>query len=203
LPGPASPLREVPPFAFAWPWEAVAVRDRARKRLTRIEAENERRGARLLVSHGQSGYGPVSQQKGTIEFLSLARLADSIRYRGYVRTNQLDGDIRVVPLIDKTDTIRYLLRWGQHRAAVLAALDFTAIPVVVNFMRPVRVDEVDYWPHVRDGLFTRDQALLLFDLIFNGRLSSRTTPPKWLAEAAGKEGGPEERWIPLPIKPRL
>jgi hypothetical protein len=182
LPGPSSLLHELPPFAFAWPWESIAVHDRARWRLAQIEAENERRGARLPISHGYPLYGPVSQEKGSIEFLSLARLVDSIRHSGYVRKDQLDGDIRAFPLIDKTCAIRYLLRWGQHRAAALAALGYEGIPVVINFTRPVRVDEVDFWPHVRDGLFTRDQALLLFDQVFAECPPLKATPPTWLAD---------------------
>jgi hypothetical protein len=182
LPGPPSALHEVAPYAFAWPWESISVLDRAQKRLARTEVENERRGARLPLSHGYSGYGPVSEQKGTIEFLALARLVESIQHSGYVRTDQFDGDIRAVPLIDKAFSVRYLLRSGQHRAAVLAALGFERIPVVINFTRPVRADEVDYWPHVRDRLFTRDQALFLFDGIFAGYLPSRAIPPAWCEE---------------------
>ena len=187
LPGPISRLHEVPPFAFVWPWESISVYDRTHTRSGRMKAENKKRGAPLPISHGYSTYGPVSQQKGTIEFLALARLADSVRRSGYVRKDQLDDDIRVVPLIDKIGEVRYLLRWGQHRAAVLAALGFERIPVVIGPMRLVRADEVDYWPHVRDELFTRDQALLLFDRIFTGSPAPNAIPPTWLAEASCRE----------------
>jgi hypothetical protein len=182
LPGPVSPLQQVPAFAFAWPWESISVQDREQKRLSRIEAENEGRGARLSVSHGYSGYGPVSPEKGRLEFLALARLADSIRHLGYMRNNDIYGDIRAVVLIDETHASRYLVRWGQHRAAVLAALGFDQIPVVIG--RPVRIDEVSYWPNVTGGLFTRDQAVLLFKQIFAGNPPSHAVPSTWLAQAA-------------------
>jgi hypothetical protein len=183
-PPPPTWLAEVPPFAFVWPWESEPVHARIPKRLARIENENEVRGARLPMSHGYSSYGPVSPEKGNIEFLATARLVDSIRQSGYVRRDELDGDIRAIPLIDKKCSVRYLIRWGQHRASVLAALDFEQLPVVINFRRPVRADEAEYWPHVKSGLFTHAQALNLFDQIFAGCPSSKAIPSGWLGDNA-------------------
>ena len=179
LPPPPSLLEEVPPFAFVWPWDSESVQARLQDRLVRIKKENEARGVRLSMSHGYNSYGPVSQHKGNIEFLALARLVDSIWQKGYVRNDEPDGDVRVIPLINEKLSVRYLVRWGHHRVSALAALGFERLPVAINFGFPVRVVEAEFWPHVKSGLFTHDQAIILFDKIFSGTPASKVVPPGW------------------------
>jgi hypothetical protein len=172
---PSRPLYEISPSAFMMPWDPRSAAKRARQAIS----ENQRRGgARLSLRHGLAIHGPVSKEKGTIEYSNLIELVRSIRDNGYVRTDHPDGDIRAYPLIGKTSEIRYLIKGGQHRAAVLAALGFEHIPVIV--LRTLRFDEVPYWPKVRGGLLGRGEAMEVFERLFDGHPPPKAVPPEWL-----------------------
>lgn len=69
-----------------------------------------------------------------------------------------------------------LLNGGQHRAASLSALGHETIPVRLTSPSSasiIRRDDVDFWPYVRTGLFSRETALEVFDRIFSGIPSSQ------------------------------
>ena len=56
---------------------------------------------------------------------------------------------------------------GNHRAAVCAALGLEKLPVLVT--RVIRLDELEYWPNVIKGHFSKDQAKQIFFDIFNAK----------------------------------
>jgi hypothetical protein len=181
----SSPLRKIPPLAFCWPWDPRPPEQLSQLNLRRTGLENRRRGgANLSASHGFAGHGPVSEQKGRIEFANLIRLARSIEHNGYVRSNLPDGDIRVFPLIKSRSEVKYFVKGGQHRSAVLAALGYVCMPVLV--LRPLRLDDVPYWPMVRAGLMAEDEAVALFERLFSGTPPARAIPPEWLSEASAR-----------------
>ena len=67
------------------------------------------------------------------------------------------------------------LRWkpgleGNHRIAAAAALGFKNIPVLVT--KIIRLDELEYWPNVIKGQFSKDQAFKIFNNIFDGKPSN-------------------------------
>jgi hypothetical protein len=171
---------EYPPFAFLLPWESVSLEEKSRNRPLSLRRENIERGADLGIAHGD-GVGPITLEKGTLEFQALARLADSIRKKGYIRDSGKDGDISGLPLIDSEGEARYLVRKGKHRIAVLTALGFERVSVRVGF-KTLTPAQASHWRHVRDGLFTREQALSLFERIFEGRPPKIAIPRQW-AEA--------------------
>lgn len=144
-----------------------------------IEFENRIHGARLGADHGTAVFGPVSPQKGALEFSRLAKIYNNISRNGYKRHAGPDGDIMARILTDGSDW-RFWILSGQHRASVLAALDYKTIPIrIINDTPIIRRQEVDCWPQVRSGLYTREQALAVFDRIFDGRLPETAMPPEW------------------------
>ena len=56
---------------------------------------------------------------------------------------------------------------GNHRTAVCAALGLKKIPVLIT--RVIRLDELEYWPNVIKGRFSKDQAKKIFFDIFNAK----------------------------------
>jgi hypothetical protein len=180
-----------PPFAYALPWSQVSLEERLRNRSVLLTRENIERGAGLGIAHGDS-VGPNALEKGTLEFQALARLADSIRKKGYVRDSGKDGDISGTPLIDSEGEARYLVRRGKHRIAVLTALGFERVPVRFG-LKALRPNEASHWPRVRDGLFTREQAVNLFERIFEGRPPKSAIPRQWLDRRG-------ETWAPRQTK---
>jgi hypothetical protein len=180
LPGiPHPTLLQHKPYAFVFPWEKTSLADKARASSIKKMRDNKQRGAEITAAHGGTMVGPVSNQKGELELEAIKRVTDSIRSRGYVRSDGPDGDILATPLIDARRGVRYLVWGGKHRIAALAALGFERVPLRINFIGAPRPEEVTHWPHVRDGLFTRDQALCWFNRIFEGRPPANAIPPGW------------------------
>ena len=67
---------------------------------------------------------------------------------------------------------------GQHRLAALTALGNSNCPIIVGVQHDrspfvVRRGDIDRWPLVRLGVFSRLQALAVFDRIFEGRQPRR------------------------------
>jgi len=58
---------------------------------------------------------------------------------------------------------------GNHRVSVVSALDFKSIPVLVT--KIIRLDEIEYWPNVKNGLFKKDEATKVFYSIFDAKPS--------------------------------
>ena len=105
-----------------------------------------------------------------VEFRRCIAVYESIRRVGYRRSRDVDGDIEGTVLVSNDESVLLVYR-GYHRMAALAALDYESAPVRVGGagrQSVVRRDEVDRWPKVRDGLFTRQQALCVFDRIVRG-----------------------------------
>ena len=118
-------------------------------------------------------------EKGAFEFDRLAQLVDSVREKGYRRTNLPSGDIIGKLLIRPGEGARYIVFGGRHRAAVLAALGYDRIPLRMRFSKFPTIDDVDEWPHVRSGLFTRDQAIDIYNRLWDGQPPTGAVPPEW------------------------
>ncbi len=64
------------------------------------------------------------------------------------------------------------IRWkpgadGNHRTEVAAAMNLKTIPVLVA--KIIRLEELEYWPNVKNGVFNKDQATKIFYSIFDAK----------------------------------
>jgi hypothetical protein len=115
-------------------------------------------------------YGPVPEEKLLFEADRLNRVLDSVRKVGYwlqqsdVPTFQL--------LVDDSDRDRIdyslLVISGNHRAAVLAFLGWDTIPMRVSPEQPreVRMSDLEYWPGVVDGGYSKEATVAYFRAFF-------------------------------------
>lgn len=121
----------------------------------------------LDASAGYGLQGPVVDAKGKLEYGRLIQLINSIRKYGYDRV--LAREDVTVTVIKRDDEYRFCIGHGQHRVAVLAALGYTEIPV--SLLDVIYLGEVEYWPRVYRGIWSKSQAITytnhLFD--FDGR----------------------------------
>ena len=172
------PFVEMPPLAARLPWSLTVSIDALRDLIGR---ENRGHGVDLDAEHGWYGFGPVSSQKGRLETTRLARVCDSIRAHGFRRRDNMDGDIRGTVLIGDRTWVCWIGS-GHHRIAALSALGYGHVPIRFmsgGFGPLVRRADVAAWPQVRNGLYTRDQALAVFDRVLKGRPPDETLPPGW------------------------
>lgn len=130
----------------------------------------------LDASHGNQGFGPVTEAKGTLEFRRLTEILTSIEARGYQPGNGHDGDIRGYFLRAEND-YRFIVRQGLHRAAALAALGYPSLRVRFYLPYPRAIFEHDLanWPQVKKGAIDPGTARAIFRRFFeeNGRARAR------------------------------
>lgn len=57
----------------------------------------------------------------------------------------------------------------MHRLAILLALEYNTIPIYIKINKNRIIKREDYknWHHFKSGLYTEEQALEIFDKIFN------------------------------------
>lgn len=168
--------RRLPPHARVLPWETTAPAKKQAALAATTEKDNRQRGERLGIEAGLGLAGPVDPRKGELEFNALKAVAESIKLRGYQRHDGQDGDITGTALISDGE-VRILVRSGKHRIAALDALGYKLVPIRIKFKRPARPEEVQHWPHVRDGMFKVDEALDIFRHVFDGIPFSKRAEP--------------------------
>lgn len=113
--------------------------------------------------HGLHWFGPVSYEKGEFEFKRLISVYKSIK-NGY---NRFLGDIGVRILRSGEDYIFTMGGGGLHRTAAIAGMGHKTFPAqfkVPNFLADTK--DVEYWPHVLSGLWSKKKALAHADYLF-------------------------------------
>jgi len=161
-------LHNYPAWACVLPWDFESIERWSEKNKQSINIENRRAGKNIDASHGWAWTGPVSDVKLNIEAKRLHKLLNSINKNGYKRNNNPDGDIKSIVLIDENDNWAWMATTGQHRLSVLSALGYKKIPLRVH--KIIDIKDVEIWPNVISGLYTKKEAKQLFNNIFYGRL---------------------------------
>jgi len=165
-----SDLIDLPASLFVYPWENDRMKNKKEFRQNFIKAETRKRGVELPLEHGDGLIGPVSSQRGQQEIDRLVEIIESIRSNRYLLNHQSGGNIEASVLVHG-DHYKYLIKDGIHRLSALSALGYEKAPVEV---KPTCIpgyiyrDEVEYWPNVKNGVFSKAQALTVFDTIFSG-----------------------------------
>lgn len=121
-------------------------------------------------TYGQAHFGPVTAGLGGLEFERYRNAAEYIAEFGFIPS--LGGYIGVEILADRSRWVAQV-QSGLHRVAIVSALGIDPVPVAIS-VRPMLVRREDClsWPGVRSGLFTPDEATMVFDRIMDGRAPS-------------------------------
>jgi hypothetical protein len=168
-------LRATPPMHDVMPWSA----QRSIGYMENREWLNDA-GYRALDAEGcppASSCGPKPDWYGEARFEHLIGLYQRIKVDGY-RDHARPAlpyfqQHAVGQLLLTGDQCRVVLLNGQHRAAILAALGYRRLPVIVHAQSHrgptvVRREEAHLWPLVRRHVFSVEQALAIFDAVFHG-----------------------------------
>lgn len=117
-----------------------------------------------LDNHGFKSHGPVHARIGELEFGRLRRTFTALSLHGYDRTN---GDVNVL-VIKRGCDYRFLnFGGGLHRTAAMKALGHNIVPAKPHRPWVIDVDEVNSWPQVRNGVWSRTAAIRYIDHLFN------------------------------------
>lgn len=164
--GHSSILCEYPAWALSMPWDKRTPYEWQLIREDFVLNENKEFQKNLTIEQGWHFWGPAADEKIEIETKRLDRLVSSLLKNGLARHDGHDGDIRAVVLKNDAGDWRWQVTGGEHRAAGLAAFGYKSIPIRV--IQIVNRQDVNIWPNVTAGFFTREEALAVFDQIFSG-----------------------------------
>jgi hypothetical protein len=170
----SSRLRAYPAMATVMPWGYSSPEQRmarfciegSHSRL--LSKEAHKHGLNPAENYGCQFFGPISTDHGELEFQRLTSVNNKIIKEGYAPSKH--GHIHGEFLIDGNNWV-WIAIGGKHRFSVLSALDVDTIPVAKLSRWAtlfVRRSEVEFWPNVRSGLFTVEEALSIFDRIMKG-----------------------------------
>lgn len=155
-------LKDYPSFIKHIPWLNLDCKERLRQISRILREENAALGhPELGVQDGYGLHGPVSPAKGRLEYQRLTDLFKSMEREGFRHTR----DAIAVQILKRGNEFRFWVAHGYHRTAVLKALGHEEVQAVPRMV--VDVNEVDHWPQVYRGNWTRKQALEYFDHCFD------------------------------------
>ncbi|MBS3804762.1 MAG: hypothetical protein KGY54_09470 [Oleiphilaceae bacterium] len=175
-------LLQTPPNHNILPWSPSGTVDYMKQ-----EKWKNRSDYRALVNAGCAparSCGPKPDWFGEARFQHLVSIFKSIKKTGYrpeVSTKiPYDQQHILGSCLIREGQVRFNILNGQHRASVLSALGHTTAPIIVNCHASrgpgtVRREEVAHWPLVRLGILSANEALAIFDRIFDAK------PPRELA----------------------
>lgn len=133
----------------------------------------------LSASHGNQAYGPASNKKISLEANRLISLLKSIKKHGYV-PELFDGHPRGYLLINdiqSPEVKHFLVTCGLHRVATLSYLGFSEIYITFegNTPREIKISDIENWPGVQSGTFSKELAYTIFFAYFRNQTSSLLT----------------------------
>jgi hypothetical protein len=165
--GAPSRFNDLPPYLFhLTPWLSYKPSEQDKEIQRTYRKDHAQYGHyNLTIENGCKHYGPVSQVKGQLEFDRLINVYHALEEEGYDRSH---GDLRIRPVKRGSEFI-FLNRGGYHRMAAMVALGYKKAPA--RFANPwiIDVDDVDYWPQVRRGVWHREEALQYVEHLFEFR----------------------------------
>jgi hypothetical protein len=113
---------------------------------------------------GSPYHGPTSARLAEVEARRLLAAATSLRRDGYDRRF---GDSLFYLVRRGREQVAVKFGGGYHRTAAMAAIGAPTIPAQLRPPLAVDVDDVDDWPQVRSGLWSRLAAIRYVDHLFD------------------------------------
>lgn len=162
-------LKTDSPLAAISPWSTSTPDEQFQAIQSAMAEENAASGlSGSLVVQGYNHFGSVARKKGKVEFARLVRVTESIRKNGLLVDSAGFDNLQCYLLLDRDD-YRFRISQGHHRIAALVALGYKSTTLQLEFRNTIRRSEAGWWPAVRQGWFTREEAITVFDRIFEGK----------------------------------
>jgi len=166
-------LSKIPAHSYILPWSVLSPEERLKSRQKQNREEEQLSfsvfGKRRKMS-GINKMGPVSSDKGQLEFKRIISLVDSIKNKGYNRS--LAMDVEAVALQHKGKII-FVISSGFHRSAVLAALGHKSIPILLKPRLIVNMDLILQGPAVRNAYWTKADLEIYINYLFTEKGKDR------------------------------
>lgn len=161
-------LRKLPASSVPLPWYDRTIEDQARISERNSRQESKRYGPALRVSEFWIPGSCLSERAISVELARLRSLVEG--YAELLMAGSLDFQDHIevhalVRALDPGPEWKWIVKAGNHRAALMAALGMDRIPLRVSLV--VRDEDALYWPGVKQRIFTEAEALAIFDRVYD------------------------------------
>lgn len=170
---PCNPiLSTTSPLAALWPWSNSTLSESFNRQKLNCVLESRQHGFDLTYNDGSASFGPVSLEKGELEFHRTITIYEKLKKESFrVDSGGVDNIVCSILYLDDISDWRVLIHAGNHRMAALTVLGYDSITVQINANRGglfsiIRKLEIDSWPAVRQGYYSKDEARAIFDKLF-------------------------------------
>ena len=160
-------LADIPAWAKIYPWNYTddIQRQVATTNFSTFIENSKRRGPRMNAIQGGAQYPLVSKERAAFEAKLLFDLYVSIKSKGYIESKNAHHDpVGAMIAIGSDSNWCWAVSAGIHRCCVLALSNVPSINVMVK--KVIYREDVEFWPNVRNGLYTKEAALKAFDHMF-------------------------------------
>lgn len=163
-----SKIHGLPKTQFVYPWEAInpEIRELRLKIVEFVYYDQQSKKKKSIKS--EKLFGPSNAFVLKNEAHRLISVYRSIIKNGYIRNNSNYGDIHCYVLVDGKNYV-FLINGGTHRMAAVSALGYKNVPIRVAQI--IRKEDASCWPHVKNGLFSYNEAMYIFDRIIDGQVN--------------------------------
>lgn len=162
-------LSEKEPWLAVHPWENRTLEEVKKKRPNQTNRENKKNGKDISIDEGWHLFGPVSEDKLEVEAKRVFEVLKKVQKDGYKAYNNYNNISTTILIDHEKDKMKWVVYDGQHRTSVLSALNYKKIPVLVKSI--VSRSDVEFWPGVENGDFSKEAALKIFDRVINEKPS--------------------------------
>lgn len=168
----SSPLHRFPAWAHVLPWGERSPKEMMRWLPPRIRRNRNFHGARIPAWRGRAKIMRLDSLASTDshgkQFFELSKAVCS---QGFWDKCNLEDPFRVW-LLARGEETRWLVYSGNHRVAAIVANGLQSVHA--ELQARVVEEDVSRWPNVANQSFTEDEALKIFDNLWNGVLNEST-----------------------------
>src|SRR5699024_9902459 len=107
-------------------WSSISPESQFAMMKRNEEAEARRCKRALTITDGCKYFGPVSNEKGELEWQRLKKITDAIKTNGFEYSRLGRDNIWAQVLVSGNQWV-YFIRGGQHRVAALSALGMSEV----------------------------------------------------------------------------
>ena len=152
-------ISSLPSWTVVYPWEKFS-HQYLKKHYLQLLSENR---SEYLTEYGVHLDHPFSENYAKSHAVQLRSLITSIRREGFRVNTDLP---RAFVLLNGSDWRWVMAGNGNHRAYSMAFLGYSALPITVNGV--IRRENCEKWSNVVGGDYTAQEALKVFDTVFEG-----------------------------------
>ncbi|MCH7396518.1 hypothetical protein MM236_00900 [Belliella sp. DSM 107340] len=153
------------PWYYVEPWEAVSPESAFERNFNMMVNETKKYGfENYKIDFGHKSFGPLVDELVELELKRLVGIYNSIKKYGLIENSKLiKGKIFVA-----NDQVKVRPGDGWHRVFGCLSNSFNRVPMKFNKLNSiVRREDVRYWPSVNAGLYSKNEALMVFDNLFS------------------------------------